>query len=91
MIKNIIKKITVQGEALEALQSLKRKKAQIRALEEDCKNIQKSLLEGFGLDIGDNADIVNGNGQLVGTWKTIERKEFLVPAGFQGRLTIKTS
>jgi len=49
------------------------------------------LLEGLGIAKGDNADIVDGNGRLVATWKTSHRAEHVVKACDVSKLTIKTS
>lgn len=89
--ENVIAKIRVKSESLEALKALKAKKAQLRALTEDCKNRQKAILEGLGLGKGMNADIVDGNGNLVATFKTSHRDAFIVDECDVARLTIKTT
>lgn len=86
-----IKTLTVQADSLEMLKKLKAKKVQLSAIKEDCDNLQKALLEGLNLAKGDNADIYNGNKQLVATYKTSHKKAFTVPEMDVSRLTIKTA
>jgi len=86
-----IARYTVKNESLETLQRIKRLKQQSRALDEQARNEQKALLEGLGIAKGDNADIVDGNGRLVATWKTSHRAEHVVKACDVSKLTIKTS
>lgn len=74
-----IQQITCQGESLESLKELSRLNSQIQALTKEASNKKKALLEGFGLEVGDQADIVNGNGKLVASWKPQVRTKVELP------------
>lgn len=74
-----IQQITCQGEALDSLKELSRLNSQIQALTKEASNKRKALLEGFDLKTGDQADIVNGNGKLVASWKPQVRTKVELP------------
>ena len=84
-IEATIQQITCQGESLEALKELSRLNSQIQALTKEASNKKKALLEGFGLKTGDCADIVNGNGKLVASWKPQTRNKVELPPELKER------
>ena len=84
-IEAVIQQITCQGESLEALKELSKLNSQIAALTKEAKNKREALLEGFGLETGDAADIVNGNGKLVASWKPQTRNKVELPPELKER------
>jgi len=84
-INGAIQQITCQGESLESLKELSRLNSQIAALTKEAKNKREALLEGFGLETGDTADIVNGNGKLVASWKPQTRNKVELPPELKER------
>ena len=81
----VIQQITAKGEALEALKELSSINSKIQALTKEASNKKQAILEGFNLKIGDCADIVNGNGKLVASWKPQVRNKVELPAELKER------
>jgi len=84
-IEATIKQVVCMGESLEALKDLSRLNSQIAALTKEAKNKKEALLEGFDLKTGDCADIVNGNGKLVASWKPQTRNKIELPEELKER------
>lgn len=78
-INGVIQQITCMGESLENLKELSKLNSQIAALTKEAKNKKEAILEGFGLEVGNQADIVNGNGKLVASWKPQVRTKVELP------------
>lgn len=79
LIEATIQTITAKGESLEALKELSSINSKIQALTKEASNKKQAILEGFGLKTGDHADIVNGNGKLVASWKPQIRNKVELP------------
>jgi len=84
-VEATIQQIVCMGESLEALKELSRINSQIQSLTKEAKNKKQAILEGFGLETGDCADIVNGNGKLVASWKPQVRTKVELPQELKER------
>lgn len=81
----VIQQIMAKGEALDALKELSAINSKIQALTKEASNKKQAILEGFGLKTGDCADITNGNGKLVASWKPQVRNKVELPAELKER------
>lgn len=77
--KVVIQTVVAKHESLEALKELSAINSKIAALTKEASNKKEAILEGFGLKTGDCADIVNGNGKLVASWKPQVRQKIELP------------